>query len=40
MTQGFVLLYFSAAMTALVVWRHRSNIARLLNGTEPRFVKK
>ncbi|MDQ3314204.1 MAG: glycerol-3-phosphate 1-O-acyltransferase PlsY [Verrucomicrobiota bacterium] len=39
-TQGVVLLYFSAAMTALVVWRHRSNIARLLNGTEQRFTRR
>ncbi len=39
-TQGTVLLYFSAAMTALVVWRHRSNLARLLEGTEPRFTRK
>lgn len=39
MTQGTVLLYFSAAMTALVIWRHRSNISRLLNGTEQRFTK-
>ena len=40
LTQGAVLLYFSLVMTALVVWRHRSNIARLLNGTEPRFARK
>lgn len=40
MTQGVMLLYFSAAMTVLVVWRHRSNISRLLNGTEQRFTKK
>jgi glycerol-3-phosphate acyltransferase PlsY len=39
-TQGIVLLYFSMAMTALVVWRHRSNISRLLNGTEQRFARK
>ena len=39
-TQGAVLLYFSAAMTVLVIWRHRSNIARLLNGTEQRFTKE
>ena len=39
-TQGTVLFYFSAVMTALVVWRHRSNISRLLNGTEPRFARK
>ena len=40
MTQGVVLFYFSAAMTALVVWRHRSNISRLLKGTEQRFARK
>ncbi len=39
-TQGTVLFYFSVLMTALVVWRHRSNISRLLNGTEPRFARK
>ena len=39
-TQGTVLIYFSIVMTALVVWRHRSNISRLLNGTEPRFARK
>ena len=39
-TQGNVLLFFSMAMTALVVWRHRSNISRLLNGTEQRFARK
>ncbi|CAN5432776.1 glycerol-3-phosphate 1-O-acyltransferase PlsY [soil metagenome] len=39
-TQGTVLLYFSLAMTALVVWRHRSNFARLRAGTEQRFVRK
>lgn len=39
-TQGTILFYFSLAMTLLVVWRHRSNISRLLKGTEPRFVRK
>jgi len=39
-TQGIVLFYFSLAMAALVVWRHRSNISRLLNGTEQRFARK
>jgi glycerol-3-phosphate acyltransferase PlsY len=39
-TQGTVLFYFSLAMTLLVVWRHRSNISRLLKGTEPRFARK
>jgi acyl phosphate:glycerol-3-phosphate acyltransferase len=40
MTQGAVLFYFSLIMTGLVVWRHRSNISRLLDGTEPRFARK
>ena len=35
-----VLLYFSLCLAAIVVLRHRSNISRLLNGTEPRFVRK
>ena len=39
-TQGAVLFYFSVLMTVLVVWRHRSNISRLMNGTEPRFARK
>jgi acyl phosphate:glycerol-3-phosphate acyltransferase len=34
------LLLFSVSMAALAIWRHRSNIARLLNGTENRFGKK
>ena len=38
--QGYVLLYFSVVMAALVVWRHRSNISRLRSGTEPRFARK
>ncbi len=40
MTHGLVLLYFSIAMTALVVWRHRENMVRLFNGTEQRFTRK
>ena len=40
LTQGVALLYFSAVMTAIVVWRHRSNLSRLRDGTEPRFVRK
>ncbi|MDQ6656311.1 MAG: glycerol-3-phosphate 1-O-acyltransferase PlsY [Verrucomicrobiota bacterium] len=40
MSHSVVLLYFSAAMTALVVWRHRSNISRLLAGTEQRFTRR
>ncbi len=30
---------FAAAIAVLIVYRHRSNIARLLNGTEHRFEK-
>jgi acyl phosphate:glycerol-3-phosphate acyltransferase len=38
---GFPLLVgFSVLMAALAVWRHRSNIVRLLNGTENRFRRK
>lgn len=40
LSHGRVLLYFSTAMTALVLWRHRSNFVRLLNGTEQRFIRK
>jgi glycerol-3-phosphate acyltransferase PlsY len=29
-----------AAMVVLVLWRHRGNIARILNGTEPRIGKR
>ncbi len=35
-----VLLAFSILATLLAVWQHRSNIQRLLNGTESRFEKK
>ena len=33
---GIDLFYFSVIIAALVIWRHRSNIQRLLNGTESR----
>ena len=32
--------WFSAAIAAFNVWTHRSNIGRLLAGTESRFAKK
>ena len=32
------LFYFSLLATALIFWRHRANIRRLLNGTEARFA--
>lgn len=34
------LLGFTVLISALAIWRHRSNIARLREGTEPRFAKK
>jgi len=35
-----ITLYFSFCLGALVVLRHRSNLSRLVKGTEPRFVRK
>jgi len=35
-----VLFYFSICLGAIVILRHRSNISRLLKGTEPRFIRK
>ncbi len=34
------LFWFSVVVAALAVWRHRSNIQRLLAGTENRFERK
>jgi glycerol-3-phosphate acyltransferase PlsY len=34
------LVYASACVAAIVVWRHRSNLCRLRRGTEPRFTRK
>ncbi len=34
-----VLIYFSLCLTVIVVVRHRSNLARLFSGTEPRSKK-
>jgi len=38
--QSAVLVYFSVCLAAIVVFRHRSNVSRLLSGTEPRFARK
>jgi acyl phosphate:glycerol-3-phosphate acyltransferase len=35
-----VLVYFSLCLGAIVVIRHRSNVSRLISGTEPRFAGK
>jgi glycerol-3-phosphate acyltransferase PlsY len=37
---GKSLFYSSLCLAALVIWRHRSNLSRLMHGTEPRFTKK
>ncbi len=34
------LVYSSACVAAVVIWRHRSNLSRLMRGTEPRFKRK
>ena len=34
------LFYFSLLISALVVWRHRANVQRLIAGTENRFEKR
>jgi len=38
--QNKPLFYFSACVAAVVVWRHRSNLSRLIRGTESRFTRK
>ena len=40
LTFGQPEFWFAAAIAAFNVWTHRSNIGRLLTGTESRFVKK
>jgi glycerol-3-phosphate acyltransferase PlsY len=37
---GNALVYSSACVAAVVIWRHRSNLSRLMRGTEPRFTRK
>jgi glycerol-3-phosphate acyltransferase PlsY len=39
-SQGHTLLYFSIVISAVVIWRHRSNLQRLAAGTECRFTRK
>ena len=38
--EGPAFLYFSILIGLLVLWSHRSNFSRLLNGTEQRFTRK
>lgn len=37
---GWPYFYFGIVACALAIWRHRANITRLLNGTEPRAKHK
>lgn len=37
---GMPLVYFSACLAVVIVWRHRSNVSRLMKGTEPSFRRK
>ena len=39
-TGGTALLYVSICLAAVVIFRHRSNLSRLVRGTEPRFKRK
>jgi len=39
-TTGKLLFYSSVCLAAVVIWRHRSNLLRLMRGTEPRFIRK
>jgi glycerol-3-phosphate acyltransferase PlsY len=38
--RGKPLVYSSACVGAVIIWRHRSNLSRLIRGTEPRFTRK
>jgi acyl phosphate:glycerol-3-phosphate acyltransferase len=37
---GKPLIIASICVAAVVIWRHRSNLSRLMRGTEPRFRKR
>jgi glycerol-3-phosphate acyltransferase PlsY len=37
---GKALFYSSLCIAAVVIWRHHSNISRLIHGAEPRFTRK
>src|SRR6266481_1907154 len=37
---GRPLVIASVCVAAVVIWRHRSNLSRLIRGTEPRFTRK
>jgi acyl phosphate:glycerol-3-phosphate acyltransferase len=37
---GMPLVYFCTCLAVVIVWRHRSNVSRLMKGTEPSFRRK
>jgi glycerol-3-phosphate acyltransferase PlsY len=37
---GKALFYSSLCIAGVVIWRHRSNLSRLMRGREPRFTRK
>ena len=39
-TDGKALFYSSLCISAVIIWRHHSNLSRLVRGTEPRFTRK
>ncbi len=39
-TYGKALFYSSLCIAAVIIWRHHSNLSRLIRGTEPRFTRK
>jgi acyl phosphate:glycerol-3-phosphate acyltransferase len=39
-SHGKLLLYASICVALIITWRHRSNLSRLMRGTEPRFTRK
>jgi acyl phosphate:glycerol-3-phosphate acyltransferase len=38
--RGNALFYSSLGIAVLVIWRHHSNLSRLIHGSEPRFTRK
>jgi glycerol-3-phosphate acyltransferase PlsY len=39
-SDGKALFYASVCLAAFVLWRHRSNVSRLIHGSEARFTRK
>jgi glycerol-3-phosphate acyltransferase PlsY len=39
-THEMALVYFSICLMVVIIWRHRSNLARLRQGTEQSFKRK